>query len=182
MVVSTSSRPPRPRRSSSGRQRNIIVSSTLSREPRHPVESIEAPNGTVYITSALRTAGVDSLPTAARAGSWCNAARVVITSSIDTWSRHHDGRGGQRRDGDVGIIATQGPIFFTSGSINTAGGSATDTGANPHQGRQGRLRPPELGGRPELGLCLRLRDDFRGAVTERRDADRGAGNNVIVRL
>jgi len=95
--------------------------------------SLVAPNGTVYITGTVRTAGIDSVSGGRSGGNLTiSAARVVITGTIDTHGVANTtvvaGDGGN--GGNVDIISTQGPIFFTSGSMNTAGGSSTDTAAS----------------------------------------------------
>jgi len=91
-----------------------------------------APNGTVYVTGSIRTAGVDSASNGRAGGNLSiDAARVVITGTIDTHGVANTtvvgANGG--KGGDVDIKSSQGPIFLTAGSVVTSGGSAVDAAA-----------------------------------------------------
>src|SRR5204863_7525682 len=99
---------------------DIVVSGLLQSGDTGAAQSeidLLAPNGTVYITGTVRTAGVDALSNGRSGGKLViNAARVVITGSIDTHgvanttvAATNGGAGG-----DVDIIAAQGPVFCTS--------------------------------------------------------------------
>ncbi|MBV8880486.1 MAG: hypothetical protein JO332_11010 [Planctomycetaceae bacterium] len=89
---------------------------------------IQAPNGTVYVTGSIRTAGADAAVNGRPGGNLTiNAARVVITGTIDTHGVANTGAGGGGKGGDVDIQATKGPIYLTGGSIVTSGGSCVDT-------------------------------------------------------
>jgi hypothetical protein len=101
-----------------------------------------APNGTVYVNGSITTAGSDSLQNGRSGGNLLiQAARVVITGTIDTHgvavnSTVATVNGGN--GGNVDIRASQGPIFYTSGSIVSRGGACTDTsGSTTMQGGVG---------------------------------------------
>jgi len=87
-----------------------------------------APNGTVYVTGTIRTAGDDAAMDGKAGGKLTiDAARVVITGTIDTHGlADNTGASNGGKGGDVDIKASKAPIYFTSGSIVTTGGSAVD--------------------------------------------------------
>jgi hypothetical protein len=89
-----------------------------------------APNGTVFVTGSIRTAGLDSASNGRAGGNLTiPAARVVITGTIDTHGVANTtvvaANGG--KGGDVDVTSSQGPIYLTAGSIVTTGGLAVDT-------------------------------------------------------
>jgi hypothetical protein len=89
-----------------------------------------APSGTVFVTGSIRTAGVDSALNGRAGGNLTiNAARVVITGTIDTHGVANTtvvaANGG--KGGDVDVTSSLGPIYITAGSIVTTGGLAVDT-------------------------------------------------------
>lgn len=112
---------------------DIVVSGLLQSGDAGAAQTnitLQAGNGTVYVTGTVRTAGSDAASNGRAGGNLTiNAARVVITGTIDTHGVANTtvagGNGG--KGGDVNVVSTQGPIYFTSGSINTRGGNATDT-------------------------------------------------------
>jgi hypothetical protein len=94
--------------------------------------SLIATNGTVYVSGTIRTSAPDAASNGRAGGKLIiKAARVVITGVIDTHGVANTtvlgANGGN--GGDVDITSTFGPIFYTSGSIFTSGGAATDTSA-----------------------------------------------------
>ncbi len=91
---------------------------------------LQAPKGTVYVSGVIFTAGADSLSNGQSGGNLTiTAARVVITGSIDTHGVANTTVAGFNggKGGDVDITTSQGPIYFTAGSIVTSGGAALDS-------------------------------------------------------
>lgn len=124
---------------------DIVVSGALFSGDTGTAQSdiqLIALNGTVYVTGSIITAGSDAAVNGRSGGNLLiQAARVVITGAIDTHGVASNSAvatvsGGN--GGNVDIQAFQGPIFFTSGAINTTGGSCTDTsGSTTIQGGNG---------------------------------------------
>ena len=109
---------------------DIVVSGLLQSADTGGVQAdiqLSAPKGTVYVTGGIRTAGDDSLTNGRSGGNLTiSAARVVITGTIDTHGVANTAANGGS-GGTVTISSSLAPIFFTGGSIVTAGGSCVDT-------------------------------------------------------
>lgn len=115
---------------------DIVVNGTLQSGDNGATMSdiqLIATNGTVYVNGTIRTSAPDAASNGRAAGNLSiTAARVVILGTIDTHGVANTtvaaANGGA--GGSVTITSSFGPIYFTAGSIFTAGGAVTDTGGN----------------------------------------------------
>jgi hypothetical protein len=99
--------------------------------------TLNAPAGTVYITGSVITSSADGNPTGDAGGNvTINAARIVVTGTIDTHGEANGaapGTGGN--GGNVTLAASTGAIYVMGSvnpllpTINTAGGTGTTGGA-----------------------------------------------------
>ncbi len=95
---------------------------------------LQAPNGTVYVSGTIRTAGTDSASNGQAGGNLTiTASRVVLTGSIDTHGVANTTVAGVNggKGGDVDVTSSQGPIYVTAGAIVTTGGAAEDAVSTP---------------------------------------------------
>lgn len=113
---------------------DLVVSGTLNAyDPGSGATAgitLRAPNGTVFVSGAVRTVNTDGTSDGDAAGAITIAARrIVITGQIDASGETHTaGAGGNGGDVTLTILPDGDHIYFTAGSIKTPGGSGTTAG------------------------------------------------------
>jgi len=134
---------------------------------------LQAPNGTVYISGTIRTAGADGLSNGQPGGNeTIAAARVVITGSIDAHGVANTAGGGGN-GGTVAVSSSSGPIYLTAGSVVTSGGAA---GGATVQGGAGGSAQLNSGAAVFVFAPITTDGGAAGATTPTG----GAGGSVVI--
>jgi hypothetical protein len=136
--------------------------------------TLEAPDGTIYVTGTIDTSGANTgaLPGGALS---MTAARIVVTGTLATAGGDSSAGGGQA--GEVRVVATGDVIL--AGTIRARGGAALDGAVNAPAGAAATLAI-DTNGNVQLGGRIDLRGGFAHSTASDANLTGGAGGNVAI--
>ena len=136
--------------------------------------TLEAPDGTIYVTGTIDTSGANTGALAGGALSM-TAARIVVTGTLATAGGDSTAGGGQA--GEVRVAST-GDVMLV-GTIRARGGAALDGAVNAPGGAAATLAI-DAAGNVQLGGRIDLRGGFAHSTAAGANLTGGAGGNIAI--